>query len=249
VNHLLRTPIRMRLLLAAVVGLGLSLLPVTTAPATGPRATQASAKTIRFRVLNASGGRWSIRDSTPGSGHWRGDGPKSTPNVDDLSVTDYTLESENNAASVDTRWEIGDTGYRLDVSGSFSDPRRGWCTIDNSQGQATDQFPFRCAERHTGTYDLDVYAVISPKEPHEQTLTAGKCRRAVWEHLCGSTAAIDTGYASCNPGQPKDKRLAPGPAKQSGDIVLNCGTSTLSQEVASSTHRDRDDQPRGQHRR
>src|ERR1700753_639628 len=93
-----------------VVSLVLAVLVVILATAA---TAMASELTMRVRVLDMTEQTLVITDTTLDKGRWRStDGPETaTP----YHIADQTMESEYRKAKGDTRWQIGESAYKVDV--------------------------------------------------------------------------------------------------------------------------------------
>jgi hypothetical protein len=191
-----------------------------------PASASAAAKTMRFRVLNGTSSTLTVQDRTLAKGHWRGDGPV---NARPLRVADFTMESESNQAKGDIRWRIGTSDYLLKVWGNVDGPASN-CAIQTLDRKDTASSPFSCREHRTGGNDSDQYTVVQPKDASTTTTVAGQRRREVYETLCGTAGAGATGYASCRI-DVIHEGAGPGAPTRTGDILVNCGPSTLSGEI------------------
>jgi hypothetical protein len=181
-----------------------------------------AAKTMRFRVLNATKDHLTVKDRTLKKGHWRGAGPVDAA---PLHVADFTMESESNDANGDTRWRIGDSDYLLKVWGSVNNPGPGSnCTIQDLDRKDVTNSPYTCNEYHTGGADSDQYTVVQPKGESRTSLVPGQQqRRQAYETLCGDGGSGAGDYASCTV-DVSDVSDGVGVSRPAGDMIVNCST-------------------------
>jgi hypothetical protein len=189
---------------------------------------QGAAKTMRIRVMNATAQRLVIRDKTMEKGRWRSPGPVDIPS---LGVGDQTMESESNQARGHTRWQIGDSAYKLRV---YGDAENGYsdCSIQTLANSNTNDSPYSCSTKsdYRGDGDWNQYTVVQPKNASSTHLLAGQRRREVFETLCGNEEAGKLGSIAACKVSVLNLSNGVGPVTASGAILAQCGPGKVEME-------------------
>jgi hypothetical protein len=204
-------------------------------PSGGGRSHTDALNTIRFRVWDATETPLDYYKSGVEHGDWR-----SRPgSLDLLHNADFTLDSNIIGQAEDTTtWLIGQTGYKVELYGQKSAlGAEAHCSILDSADKVTTTSPYQCRTERSDASDMDVWAVVEPKQAQTHRLENfetynPKNMATAW--CTREYGGGDDKYARCDLTK-DDVSTDYASFRVASDTLINCSTATASHQITAST--------------
>jgi hypothetical protein len=201
-----------------------------TAAGAKAKAAPAAARTIRFRVVNATGAILTVSEAKVQDGRWReGQQPPVGRKLYQLETDDYNIESTS--ATGDARgyviYRIGSTDHYVKVYGFVPSilPNGGWCQITNQSGSPKSGSGYQCEYKRGSGNDMNMEAVVEPDRAATHTLTDSTTpsRRDAVDGLCSSRPGLPANV-SCTANTLDNIEPKLGTATPASSTLVNCGS-------------------------
>jgi hypothetical protein len=192
------------------------------AAASPPARTAIANRTIRIRVLNATGVPLTVTaDGNGGVASWR----ERPAGAEHLRVDDYTATGPVSVYG-EVTYRIGTSGYQASITAT--NPGVGsnssGCNIKTTVGNDAPSAPYTCEHKiASAAYnDANAYFVVQPRVPTTHTIDVhnARLRREALDAVCGLTGME---YESCGARNVDDVSYSTTPTEVVGDYAVNCG--------------------------